>query len=775
MASVLGAQSLSFAVEVRATDPQLRGLQVLDLAVDSDGQWWMATLDEGVVRFDGDAVYTTEFGDVPPIVLAVAPADRGAFAATSEGLRFVSLDRSAVPVAQVSGPVVDVESNRDSVWALQQNRLYLRIPGGGFQVVQGLELRGATQFGRRGSTWWVCSEHGLWVRGRSGMWTLATDQAVASAAIDSEGLWAVTDSGLSRLSEGGWKRVSSGRSADWHWVPAEKESAWWAVNADGLYWVDQGAPRPLYALNGSPLDRAQTLALDGNGGLLLPQSEGVVRLPKPEQWYDVRTASFNVGRITSVAHLGPDSLVVLGSRGLQILGPRSLTKLPLPKGGVPSGIAELGRAKWLLYGEFGARSWNGRAWKPIVKEWVLRAGFSDQIPVLETTSGWLKWTGKSFTACAQPADLVQPRSWDEQGYQWVWGERGIWVWAPGRAVATAPTPRWVLRSWDVSVGQRGSNVLIRLLRHGTPGAERQVLRYRLNQGEWIDLGVARSIALSGLPSGRHTVEIDGVPRHALTIRIPRPWWGQPRYWVPGLAVLVGSGLGLALIMLRRRREAKKWAAEKSELERMALRLQMNPHFTFNALESISSFVMEQKPREAVQYLNRFARLMRYTLEKADQERVSLHDELGALAHYIALEQMRFDQSFDFVSEVDESLDASELSVPPMLVQPLVENAILHGLRPLQGRRGCLTLRVLQSVEPDRIRIEVEDNGIGRAAASAQRTGDEGRKRSMATRILENRLKALAEASGKAYTLSVEDLNEGTRVILALPKDEVWGA
>ena len=97
------------------------------------------------------------------------------------------------------------------------------------------------------------------------------------------------------------------------------------------------------------------------------------------------------------------------------------------------------------------------------------------------------------------------------------------------------------------------------------------------------------------------------------------------------------------------------------------------------------------------------------------------------------------------------------------------------MRPLQGRRGCLTLRVLQSVEPDRIRIEVEDNGIGRAAASAKRTGDEGRKRSMATRILENRLKAIAEASGKAYTLSVEYLNEGTRVILALPKDEVWGA
>lgn len=775
IATLLGAQSLSFAVEVRATDPQLRGLEILDLAVDSDGQWWMATLDEGVVRFDGDALHTADFDGVPPIVLAVAPADRGAFAATSNGLRFIGLDQRAVVVPDVAGAVVDVESNGDTVWVLKKNQLMVRQPGKAFVSVSGLELRGATQFGRRGATWWVCTQHGLWVRGRSGMWTLATDQPVASAAIDAEGLWAVTDSGLSRLGEGGWRLVSSVRSSDWRWIPAEKASAWWAVNSDGLYWVDHGLPRPLFALNGSPLDQARTLAPDGNGGLLLPQADGVLRLPKPEQWYDVRTASYNVGRIASVAHLGPDSLVVLGSRGLQVLGPRSLTKLPLPQGGVPSGIAELGRGRWVLYGEFGAKFWTGRQWKTVVADWVLKSGWSDSIPVLETTNGWLQWTGSSFVEGSKPNRLIQNRRWDEKGYHWIWGERGIWVSAPGRSVATATTARWVLRSWDISSGQRGSNVLLRLVRHGSPGADRQNLRYRLNQGAWVDLGVARSIALSGLPSGQHVVEIDGVPHQIFTIQIPRPWWAQPRFWVPSLLVLVGIAIGLLTVALRRRREAKRWADEKSELERMALRLQMNPHFTFNALESISSFVMEQKPREAVQYLNKFARLMRYTLEKADQEQVPLNDELDALAHYIALEQMRFDQSFDFVSEVDESLDSSELSIPPMLLQPLVENAILHGLRSLQGRRGRLTLRVLQAVELGRIRIEVEDNGIGRAAASAQRTGDEGQKRSMATRILENRLKALALASGRDYTLSVEDLNEGTRVVLALPKYEVWGA
>jgi LytS/YehU family sensor histidine kinase len=242
--------------------------------------------------------------------------------------------------------------------------------------------------------------------------------------------------------------------------------------------------------------------------------------------------------------------------------------------------------------------------------------------------------------------------------------------------------------------------------------------------------------------------------------------------VLGLALAAGL---LGVFVVRRRREAKRWAREKDELERMALRLQMNPHFTFNALESISSFVMEQKPREAVQYLNRFARLMRYTLEKAEQERVPLGDELDALAHYVALEQMRFDQSFDYVLEVDEALEPADLAIPPMLLQPLVENAILHGIRPLANRRGRLTIRVLHAVEPNRLRIEVEDNGIGRHAASVQRTGDEGQKRSMATRILERRLKALTEATGSPFTLDVADLDEGTRVVLALPKDEVWGA
>jgi LytS/YehU family sensor histidine kinase len=327
----------------------------------------------------------------------------------------------------------------------------------------------------------------------------------------------------------------------------------------------------------------------------------------------------------------------------------------------------------------------------------------------------------------------------------------------------------------VQKGRQGANVVLRVARLGDPLAEGRSLRYRRDGGDWVDLGAGRSLVLSGLSSGSHVLELESDPLQRFTVMLPRPWWAQPRFWIPLALSLAVAGSVFLTFALRRRREAKKWAREKAELERMALRLQMNPHFTFNALESISSFVLEQKPREAVQYLNRFARLMRYTLEKAEQERVALSDELDALAHYVALEQMRFDRQFDFVLEVDEALDAGDLAIPPMLLQPLVENAILHGLRPLVGRRGCLTLRVLQAVEPGRLRIEVEDNGVGRGAASAQRTGDEGQKRSMATRILASRLKALSEATGSPFSQSVEDLNEGTRVVLALPKDELWGS
>ncbi len=774
MALQLQAQVLDFAVDLRATDAQLRGREVLDVAVGPDGLWWLATQDEGVLRYDGVTLLRTTWSEVPPIVLGVAPVRQGAFAATSDGLFWVPLDGPATPVAEMSGPVVDVDAHGDTLWVLRPEGLWVRFGAGVFSKQSLDGLGGATQFGRRGSFWWVASTRGLWVRGGSGFWTRVRDQPVRSAAVDADGVWAETEEGLERLTDEGWTQ-SSVSVTDGQWIPARDAASWWLAGREGLFWVDQEV-QPMGALGGTPLDLAVALAPDGNGGLLVAVRDGIYRVPRPEQWYDVRTAAYNVGRIASAVRCGSDCFAVLSSSGLQLLRPGGSTRIPLPAKGVPKGLVELTGGRWLLYGEFGALEWSGGSWRTRVADWVLDAGWAGSSSVIQTTEGWLAWDGSAFAPGVAPTQALRvPRRWAEPGYAWNWGDRGLYVRASGRGVAPLGSPRWVLRSWEVQKGRQGANVVLRVARLGDPLAEGRSLRYRRDGGDWVDLGAGRSLVLSGLSSGSHVLELESDPLQRFTVMLPRPWWAQPRFWIPLALSLAVAGSVFLTFALRRRREAKKWAREKAELERMALRLQMNPHFTFNALESISSFVLEQKPREAVQYLNRFARLMRYTLEKAEQERVALSDELDALAHYVALEQMRFDRQFDFVLEVDEDLDAGDLAIPPMLLQPLVENAILHGLRPLVGRRGCLTLRVLQAVEPGRLRIEVEDNGVGRGAASAQRTGDEGQKRSMATRILASRLKALSEATGSPFSQSVEDLNEGTRVVLALPKDELWGS
>lgn len=771
----LGAQRLAFAVDVRTADAQLRGWEALDLSVAPDGQWWLATQDEGVLRYDGTSLFAAEWPGVPPIVLAVAPVRGAAYAATSDGLVRVGMDQSVQPVHPVQGAVVDAVSHGDSVWVLGADCLWFCAPGGSWQRMSVDGLRGARSFGRRGGAWWISAQSGLFVRGTSGRWTRVRDWPVASAAVDAHGIWAVSDSGLERLTDDGWKRVRASAPQDIRWVAAAAPGAWWAASAEGLWWVD-AAPRPMFALSGLPLEAAVSLAPDGNGGLLLVQRDGVLRIPRPEQWFDVRTAAYNMGRIAAATRIGTDSLVLLTTQGIRVLGPSSVRTLALPEQGLTSGVLALGTGRWLAFGEYGAWEWIRSKWRPVVSEWVLAAREHRDSAWIQTASGWSLWNGTKFIPSPPPshAETEPPKAWDESGYQWVWADRGMSVRASGRGVPPLGLPRWVLRSFEVQSAPRSTAVL-RFVRMGEQVADRRALRYRLSGGDWVDVGAARTISLSGLGPGRHLVELDSDPIQQFTVFVPAPWWGQPRFWVPALAALLLAGVVLLLMLLRRRREARKWAREKAELERMALRLQMNPHFTFNALESISSFVMEQKPREAVQYLHRFARLMRYTLEKAELERVPLQDELDALAHYIALEQMRFDQSFDYVLEVEEGFELGDFALPPMLLQPLVENAILHGLRPLQGRRGCLTLRVGLARSTDRVQVEVEDNGIGRLAASAQRTGDEGQKRSMATHILERRLQALGTSRGTEYGLEVADLNEGTRVVLALPKDEVWGA
>jgi len=218
-------------------------------------------------------------------------------------------------------------------------------------------------------------------------------------------------------------------------------------------------------------------------------------------------------------------------------------------------------------------------------------------------------------------------------------------------------------------------------------------------------------------------------------------------------------------------EKKKLVLEKQliEIEQRALLLQMNPHFIFNSLSSIGSLIYENKPQIAVKYLTKFSRLMRLILEYSLESAIPLIKEIELLKCYVELEQFRFEDKFDFNISVDPEIP-NGINIPPMLIQPHVENAILHGLNSKSGK-GNLEIKI-KSVN-NTIVVEIIDDGIGREKAMQQR--DVTKHKSMATDITKKRLEIINQNNSDNIIQSrVEDLKaingeaSGTRVIIIIP-------
>lgn len=177
-------------------------------------------------------------------------------------------------------------------------------------------------------------------------------------------------------------------------------------------------------------------------------------------------------------------------------------------------------------------------------------------------------------------------------------------------------------------------------------------------------------------------------------------------------------------------------------EQKALRSQMNPHFIFNALNSIRRYILENDSDNADFYLTSFAQLMRKVLENSKHEFIPLEEELETLKLYLELEKMRFDESFDFKLEIDENISLGKIYLPTMIIQPVLENSIWHGLAPLR-KNGKLILSILKISEQSFMCV-VEDNGIGRQKASEIAEKRKGHK-STGLKNLEERLNLLNES------------------------------
>lgn len=236
---------------------------------------------------------------------------------------------------------------------------------------------------------------------------------------------------------------------------------------------------------------------------------------------------------------------------------------------------------------------------------------------------------------------------------------------------------------------------------------------------------------------------------------------------------------LYLIFNRYQLKQKHYRAELErkniEIEQRLLRTQMNPHFIFNSLNSINSFITENEPDSAQLYLSKFASLMRYILDNSRKSFVPVEDEQNTLKLNLELEQLRFNNKFDFRIEVAEDIDPEFTLIPPMLIQPFIENSILHGVSNLEGN-GMITVS-MKKVNGI-MECIVEDNGIGREKAMEikKQKGRPGHK-SLGMQVTRERLDLLKEKSKKDVYVKISDLEKspgvsaGTRVELHIPYEE----
>lgn len=203
-----------------------------------------------------------------------------------------------------------------------------------------------------------------------------------------------------------------------------------------------------------------------------------------------------------------------------------------------------------------------------------------------------------------------------------------------------------------------------------------------------------------------------------------------------------------------------------QLEKRMLRAQMNPHFIFNSLGSIQHLISTNDKKGALTYLSKFSKLLRQVLESSVNISLVLSEEIELLKIYVELEALRFDHSFTYQFEIDENLDIDAHEVPMLLVQPYIENAIIHGLMPKEGNKE---LKVSFSDKGDDIECVIEDNGVGLTQTEARKSNRISRGMS----ITERRIQALKQHSAQQL-VKIENLNDenrsGTRVTIVIPKE-----
>jgi hypothetical protein len=298
------------------------------------------------------------------------------------------------------------------------------------------------------------------------------------------------------------------------------------------------------------------------------------------------------------------------------------------------------------------------------------------------------------------------------------------------------------------------------------------------------------IFLGNLHPGQYTLSIYAINNDGRMSKAPAvlKFEIRPPFWsTPGFIFLIAfiSLLILLIVVNRiiysvRKKERAKTRINKlvAEYQLTALQAQMNPHFIFNAINSIQTYILENQSQIAYDYLAKFSKLVRLVLYHAKDRMIPLEKELEILKNYILLEQMRFSNQFNFQLNIDPNVNTMAIEIPPMVIQPFVENAIWHGLVPLKGeRKGMLKIHMANS--NNNLHITIEDNGVGREFSKTKHRSPD--YKSMGMDLIGERMTLLNNMSGYNKTsVKLTDLYDdanhpvGTRVevFLSIHKEQV---
>lgn len=304
-----------------------------------------------------------------------------------------------------------------------------------------------------------------------------------------------------------------------------------------------------------------------------------------------------------------------------------------------------------------------------------------------------------------------------------------------------------------------------------------VYQYRLKglDEDWVTATTNNTAVYPRLAPGTYTFEVRAQDEFdnwsaissELKVRVMPPIW--QRWWFITLGILTILGLIYALFRYRTREIERAYKLQLVDSELAALRSQMNPHFIFNSLNSIQYFILKKEPREAYTYLSKFASLMRKILQNSRLKYISVQDEIDGLDLYLEMEKMRMDNNLDYTITTRNIDNLEHTNMPTMLIQPFVENSIIHGLLPKAENRK---LDVLIAQENNHLLCTITDNGIGRKAARVMNAKRSSKHTSAGMSLTQKRLKILSEGKGN-FDVRINDITgengeKGTEVKLVVP-------